>query len=165
MEEVKRQRNSFVDMGLVVALSAFVCVLIHGLLFGMTWIGMLWMGLAVAYVVMVCWLKCGHGKMKLMTWIFLVLSAAALVGVVVTDDIQRPVMHEYEGVGDTISDYSDRQAEEVEMPVLVSLPEVPDSVAADMSDGGEVAADSMSVDKGENEVEDMERSDTLSNKV
>ena len=82
-----------------------------------------------------------------------------------TDDIQRPVMHEYEGVGDTISDYSDRQAEEVEMPVLVSQPEVSDSVAADMSDGGEVAADSMSVDKGENEVEDMERSDTLSNKV
>ena len=119
MEEVKRQRNSFVDMGLVVALSVFVCVLIHGLLFGMTWIGMLWMGLAVAYVVMVCWLKRGHGKMKLM----------------------------------------------VEMPVLVSQPEVSDSVAADMSDGGEVAADSMSVDKGENEVEDMERSDTLSNKV
>ena len=103
--------------------------------------------------------------MKLMTWIVLVLSAAALVGVVMTDDIQRPVMHEYEGVGDTISDYSDRQAEEVEMPVLVSQPEVADSVAVDMSDGGEVAADSMSVDKGENEVEDMERSDTLSNKI
>ena len=151
------------DMGLVVALSVFVCVLIHGLLFGMTWIGMLWMGLAVAYVVMVCWLKCGHGKMKLMTWIFLVLSAAALVGVVVTDDIQRPVMHEYEGVGDTISDYSDSETEEVEMPAFVSEPVVADSVAADIPDGSEEAGDSTAVDKGENDVEYMERSDTLSN--
>lgn len=65
-------------------------------------------------------------KKKVVTVVFLVFSALALGGAVMMDDNQRPVMHAYEGMGDTIADYADRQTEELEMPVLL-----PDAAPAD----------------------------------
>ncbi len=126
MQEKNRQRNSFVDMGIMVALSVCICMLMQCLLFGPSWLGVMWILMSAAYLLTVWRMNKMLRKKKVVTVVFLVFSALALGGAVMMDDNQRPVMHAYEGMGDTIADYADRQTEEVEMPVLL-----PDAAPAD----------------------------------
>ena len=99
-----QRRNSYSDLGLVVAVSIFICILVKSLLFGFTWIGIVWMILSCTYFY-VSWREPSGSKVvKYSTTFFLVLSAVALIGVFCFDKNARPVMHAFEGTGDTIQD-------------------------------------------------------------
>ncbi len=56
-----QRNNSYRDLGLVVAVCVFVCVLVKSLLFGFTWVGIIWLILSCAYFYIV-WRCSSTGK-------------------------------------------------------------------------------------------------------
>ncbi|MBP3213725.1 MAG: hypothetical protein J6M19_02645 [Bacteroidaceae bacterium] len=132
-----QRRNSYSDLGLTVALSVFVCILVKCLLFGFTWVGIVWLLLACAYFYL-SWRHPSGGKVvRHATTAFLALSAIAIAGVVLFDKNTRPVMHAFEGTGDTIKD-AEVVEEEPIAPIYVPQPE--DTVQEDTLPMEETAA-------------------------
>lgn len=105
-------------MGLVVAVGVFVCVAIKCFLFGLTWINAIWLLVACGYFFATWKLDSESGKMKHATTAFLVLSVVAMVASTVLDQNKRPVMHAFEGKGDTIADYRVKEEVVEEAPVI-----------------------------------------------
>ena len=137
-----QRRNPYSDLGLVVAISIFICILVKSFLFGFTWIGIIWLLLSCAYFY-VSWRGPSEGKVvKHATTIFLVLSAVALIGILLFDKNARPEMHAFEGTGDTIQDAVIVEEEPI-VPIYVMEPgdtivsdtllddETPDSLITD----------------------------------
>ena len=123
-----QRRNSYSDLGLVVALSVFICILVKCLLFGFTWVGIVWLLLACTYFFL-SWRYPSDSKVvKHATTTFLALSVLAVAGVLLFDKNARPVMHAFEGTGDTIKD-AEVVEEEPIVPIYVPQPE--DTVAED----------------------------------
>ena len=117
-----QRRNSYSDLGLVVAISIFICILIKSFLFGFTWIGIIWMLLSCAYFY-VSWRGPSDSKVvKHATTLFLVLSAVALIGILLFDKNAQPEMHAFEGTGDTIQDAVIVEEEPI-VPIYVMEPE------------------------------------------
>ena len=99
-----QRRNPYSDFGLVGAISIFICILVKSFLFGFTWVGIIWILLSCAYFY-VSWCEPSDSKVvKHATTLFLVLSAVALIGILLFDKNARPEMHAFEGTGDTIQD-------------------------------------------------------------
>ena len=117
-----QHRNSYSDLGLTVALSVFVCILVKCLLFGFTWVGIVWLLLACAYFYLSWHHPSGSKVVRHATTAFLALSAIAIAGVVLFDKNTRPVMHAFEGTGDTIKD-AEVVEEEPIAPIYVPQPE------------------------------------------
>ena len=117
-----QHRNSYSDLGLTVALSVFVCILVKCLLFGFTWVGIVWLLLACAYFYLSWRYPSGSKVVRHATTAFLALSAIAIAGVVLFDKNTRPVMHAFEGTGDTIKD-AEVVEEEPIAPIYVPQPE------------------------------------------
>ena len=116
-----QRRNPYSDLGLVVAISIFICILVKSFLFGFTWIGIIWLLLSCAYFY-VSWRGPSEGKVvKHATTIFLVLSAVALIGILLFDKNARPEMHAFEGTGDTIQDAVIVEEEPI-VPIYVMEP-------------------------------------------
>lgn len=116
-----QRRNSYSDLGLVVAISIFICILVKSFLFGFTWIGIIWLLLSCAYFY-VSWREPSDSKVvKHTTTIFLVLSAVALIGILLFDKNARPEMHAFEGTGDTIQDAVIVEEEPI-VPIYVMEP-------------------------------------------
>lgn len=138
-----QRRNPYSDLGLVVAISIFICILVKSFLFGFTWIGIIWLLLSCAYFY-VSWRGPSEGKVvKHATTIFLVLSAVALIGILLFDKNARPEMHAFEGTGDTIQDAVIVEEEPI-VPIYVMEPEdtlVSDTLLADET------PDSLSIDE------------------
>ena len=137
-----QRRNPYSDLGLVVAISIFICILVKSFLFGFTWIGIIWLLLSCAYFY-VSWRGPSEGKVvKHATTIFLVLSAVAIIGILLFDKNARPEMHAFEGTGDTIQDAVIVEEEPI-VPIYVMEPgdtivsdtllddETPDSLITD----------------------------------
>ena len=128
-----QRRNSYSDLGLVVAISIFICILVKSFLFGFTWIGIIWMLLSCVYFY-ISWRGPSEGKVvKHATTLFLVLSAVALIGILLFDKNARPEMHAFEGTGDTIQDAVIVEEEPI-VPIYVMEPEdtlVSDTLLAD----------------------------------
>ena len=137
-----QRRNPYSDLGLVVAISIFICILVKSFLFGFTWIGIIWLLLSCAYFY-VSWREPSDSKVvKHTTTIFLVLSAVALIGILLFDKNARPEMHAFEGTGDTIQDAVIVEEEPI-VPIYVMEPgdtivsdtllddETPDSLITD----------------------------------
>lgn len=123
-----QRRSSYSDLGLVVAVSIFICILVKSLLFGFTWIGILWMLLSCAYFY-VSWREPSESKVvKHSTTLFLVFSALAFIGVLLFDKNARPEMHAFEGTGDTIQDAAIVEEEPI-APIYVMEPE--DTIMSD----------------------------------
>ena len=117
-----QRRNSYSDLGLVVAVSIFICILVKSFLFGFTWIGIVWILLSCAYFY-VSWRYPSDSKVvKHSTTLYLVLSAVALIGILLFDKNARPVMHAFEGTGDTIQDVKVVEEEPI-APIYVMEPE------------------------------------------
>lgn len=116
-----QRRNPYSDLGLVVAISIFICILVKSFLFGFTWIGIIWLLLSCAYFY-VSWRERSDSKVvKHTTTIFLVLSAVALIGILLFDKNARPEMHAFEGTGDTIQDAVIVEEEPI-VPIYVMEP-------------------------------------------
>ena len=116
-----QRRNPYSDLGLVVAISIFICILVKSFLFGFTWIGIIWLLLSCAYFY-VSWRGPSEGKVvKHATTIFLVLSAVAIIGILLFDKNARPEMHAFEGTGDTIQDAVIVEEEPI-VPIYVMEP-------------------------------------------
>lgn len=128
-----QRRNSYSDLGLVVAISIFICILVKSFLFGFTWIGIIWMLLSCVYFY-ISWREPSDSKVvKHATTLFLVLSAVALIGILLFDKNARPEMHAFEGTGDTIQDAVIVEEEPI-VPIYVMEPEdtlVSDTLLAD----------------------------------
>ena len=137
-----QRRNPYSDLGLVVAISIFICILVKSFLFGFTWIGIIWLLLSCAYFY-VSWREPSDSKVvKHTTTLFLVLSAVALIGILLFDKNARPEMHAFEGTGDTIQDAVIVEEEPI-VPIYVMEPgdtivsdtllddETPDSLITD----------------------------------
>ena len=123
-----QRRNSYSDLGLVVALGVFICILVKCLLFGFTWVGIFCLLLACAYFYL-SWRYPSDSKVvKHATTAFLTLSALSIAGVLLIDKNTRPVMHAFEGTGDTIKD-AEVVEEEPIVPIYVPQPE--DTLAED----------------------------------
>lgn len=117
-----QRRNSYSDLGLVVSVSIFICILVKSFLFGFTWIGIVWILLSCAYFY-VSWRYPSDSKVvKRSTTLYLVLSAVALIGILLFDKNARPVMHAFEGTGDTIQDVKVVEEEPI-VPIYVMEPE------------------------------------------
>lgn len=117
-----QRRNSYSDLGLVVAISIFICILVKSFLFGFTWVGIIWMLLSCVYFY-VSWRRPSDSKVvKHATTLFLVLSAVALIGILLFDKNARPEMHAFEGTGDTIQDAAIVEEEPI-VPIYVMEPE------------------------------------------
>lgn len=138
-----QRRNSYSDLGLVVAISIFICILVKSFLFGFTWIGIIWMLLSCVYFY-ISWREPSDSKVvKHATTLFLVLSTVALIGILLFDKNARPEMHAFEGTGDTIQDAVIVEEEPI-VPIYVMEPEdtlVSDTLLADET------PDSLSIDE------------------
>lgn len=99
-----RRRNSYSDLGLVVAVSVFICVLVKCLLFGFTWVSIVWLVFSCVYFYVSWHYPSNSAVVKHSTTLFLVLSVVAVVSAILFDKNARPVMHAFEGTGDTIQD-------------------------------------------------------------
>ena len=128
-----QRRNSYSDLGLVVAISIFICILVKSFLFGFTWIGIIWMLLSCVYFY-ISWREPSDSEVvKHATTLFLVLSTVALIGILLFDKNARPEMHAFEGTGDTIQDAVIVEEEPI-VPIYVMEPEdtlVSDTLLAD----------------------------------
>ena len=127
-----QRRNSYSDLGLMVSVSIFICILVKSSLFGFTWIGILWMLISCAYFYL-SWREPSDSKLlKHSTTSYLVLSAVFLIGVLMFDKNARPEMHAFEGTGDTIQDAAIVEQEPI-APIYEMQPE--DTLVSDtMSD-------------------------------
>lgn len=99
-----KRRNPFSDLGLVIAISVFICILIKSLLFGITWGSIIWIIISCAYFVISWKFDSQSNVVKHSTTAFLVLSVIAATAVVLFDKKATPQMHAFEGTGDTIQD-------------------------------------------------------------
>ena len=117
-----QRRNSYSDLGLVVAVSIFICILVKSSLFGFPWIGIIWMLISGGYFY-VSWREpSGNKIVKHATTFYLVFSAVALLGVLLFDKNARPEMHAFEGTGDTIQDAVIVEEDPI-VPIYVMEPE------------------------------------------
>lgn len=117
-----QRRNSYSDLGLVVAISIFICIFVKSLLFGFTWIGILWMLISCAYFY-VSWREPSDSKaVKHSTTFYLAISAVFFVGVLMFDKNALPEMHAFEGTGDTIQDAAVVEEEPI-VPIYEMQPE------------------------------------------
>jgi hypothetical protein len=128
-----QRRNSYSDLGLTVAVCVFICILIKSMLFGFTWVGIVWLLLTCAYFY-VSWRHASDSLVvRHSTTGFLVLSVVAITGILLFDHNTRPIMHAFAGTGDTIVD-----------PVVVD--EAPVVSMADIAVDDTLSADSLASD-------------------
>lgn len=155
-----QRRNPYSDLGLIVALSVFICILTKCLLFGFTWVSIVWLILSCAYFY-VSWRFPSSGKVvKHSTTFFLLISVIAVAGILLFDKNARPVMHAFEGTGDTIQDAVIVEEEPI-VPIYVPQPE--DTVQQDTLEQEEVFTDSLLNNQISNNTNDAQtaESDTL----
>ena len=140
-----QRRNSYSDLGLVVAVSIFICILVKSLLFGFTWIGIVWMILSCTYFY-VSWREPSDSKVvRHATTFFLILSVVALIGVFMFDKNARPVMHAFEG--DPIVPIYVMEPEDTIMSDTLLLDEMMDSLVLDDEAIGQLPDDSVKSEK------------------
>lgn len=126
-----QHRKPYCDMGLVIAAGIFVCVVIKSLLFGFTWINGLWLLMAIGYFYLSWKLDSHDKKMKHATTAFITLSLVAMFASAMLDQNIRPVMHAFEGRGDTIAEYAVHEEVAEQVPAATIDSVETDSVSAD----------------------------------
>lgn len=148
-----KRRNSYSDLGLVISLSVFVCILSKCLMFGFTWAGIVWLSLTLAYFV-VSFMFPSDGKIvKHSTTAYLIISVVVACSLILFDRKATPELHAFAGTGDTIQD---AQIIEEAPPVEEYVPYVPDTTAVDTTkiDTAAVHSDTQTdIPEAENAVE------------
>lgn len=130
------KRNSYADLGLVVAVAVFVIVLVKSLIFGLSWASLPCFVFTLAYFGMSLRCKSDGAVMKHATTVYLVLMLLLVVSVVLFDKNARPKMHAFEGAAvDTLVE-EEFVVEDRDIPVEII---VPDTLDADTLDADTLA--------------------------
>lgn len=97
------KREPYSDLGLIVAVAAFIIMIVKSLLFDLSWSAIVWTCITVGYFVISYKYTSDSKTVKRATTAYLVLSVIALVSLVVFDKNARPKIHAFEGAAtDTI---------------------------------------------------------------
>lgn len=132
----------------MVAIGIFICILIKSMMFGFTWVGIVWLLLSCVYFY-VSWRYASSSRVvRHSTTGFLFLSVVAIMGILLFDRNTRPVMHAFEGTGDTIADLVVMDEDPV-MPMAAIM-------SVDTLEADTLAADSVSMDTIINNVSSSE---------
>ena len=133
MSDEKKIRNSFADLGLIVAVTLIIVTIIRCLIFGIDWEGCLWIILAAAYCFVSHKYDSQSKTVKHSTTVFLALTVLSLTAMVFIDRKPQPKMHAFEGARqDTIPEEEFIQKEEPQLPELEKdTMEVVDTLAID----------------------------------
>ncbi len=125
MSEEKKKRNSYADLGLVIAVTIIIVMILRCLMFGITWEDIFWIVLSSAYCAISYKFDSESKVIKHSTTAFLLLSVIATAAIVVIDRKPQPKMHAFEGAKeDTIAEEQFIQKEEPVLPELEKDTEV-----------------------------------------
>jgi hypothetical protein len=91
------KRNSYADLGLVVAVAVFIILLIKSSIFGLSWFSLVCLVLTVAYFAISYFNSSHSSVVRRATTAYLLLMLFSLVGVVLFDKNAHPKMHAFEG--------------------------------------------------------------------
>lgn len=105
MADKANKRNSFVDLGLTIAVTIIVIVIIRSLIFGISWEDGFWIILAAAYCAVSYKYDSESPVVKKLTTAFLTLTGVSIVAMLIIGRKPQPTMHAFEGAStDTIAE-------------------------------------------------------------
>ncbi len=101
---IRKQRSPYADLGLLISVSVVICLTIKSILFEVTLVSVIWLLIAVLYVVASVLLPSRCKLMKYLTTVLLASSALSIVGLTFFDRPAIPKMVEYhtEALNDTV---------------------------------------------------------------
>ncbi|MBQ9363546.1 MAG: hypothetical protein IJT97_09050 [Bacteroidaceae bacterium] len=149
------KRNSYADLGLVIAVTVFVIVLIKSLIFGLSWASIACLVFTIAYFVVSALRKSDDALVKWTTTAYLLFMLLFIITVVLFDKNAHPKMHAFEGAAiDTVQE-EEFVVEDKEIPVEIIQS---DTIEADTLTNDTIQAES--VPEPSEPVEPTEPSDT-----
>ena len=102
---MNNKRNPYADVGLIVAIAAFIIMLVKMLIFGISWAAATCFILTIIYFSVSFRYKSDSKTVRNSTTAYLVLLAATVACVVLFDKNTRPKMHAFEGAAvDTLQE-------------------------------------------------------------
>jgi hypothetical protein len=117
------KRNSYADLGLVIAVSVFVIVLVKSLIFGLSWASIACIVFTIAYFVVSALKKSDDVLVKRATTAYLLFMLLFVVSVLLFDKNARPKMHAFEGAAvDTVQE-EEFVVEDKEIPIEIVQPD------------------------------------------
>lgn len=122
------RRNPYADMGLVIAISVLIIMLVKSLLFGFSWGAIIWLIIVVIYLVLSVKFHSRSKVVKIATTVFLLLSIISVCLVTLFDKNTRPKMPAFQK--------AEEDTVKIEEPVVVEPePIIPivDTVVVDTS--------------------------------
>lgn len=126
------KRNPYADLGLVVAIAAFIITLIRCFLFGLSWASIACLAFTVVYLLLSALKRSDTSIVRRATTAYLLLMFLTLVCVVLFDKNATPKMHAFEGAAvDTVQEEEFVVAEK-DIPVEIIRP---DTLQADTLSG------------------------------
>jgi len=142
------KRNSYADLGLVVAVAVFAIVVVKSLIFGLSWASIACMVFTLAYMGVSVWWKSDSAAMRHATTAYLVSMLLFVVSAVLFDKNARPKMHAFEGAAvDTLVE-EEFVVEDRDIPVEVILP---DTTETDTLEADTLAVDALPAEEAEGE--------------
>lgn len=135
MSEDKKKRNSYADVGLMIAITVLIVEVIKSLLFEIEW-DAIWIVLAIAYCAVSYKYDSESKTIKNCTTAFLCLSALVFASIIVFDRNVQPKMHAFEGAKkDSIAEEEFIQKKEPELTTLIEdTTEVVDTLALEQEE-------------------------------
>lgn len=91
------KRNPYSDLGLIVAVAAFIIMVLKSLIFDFSWGAIAWILITMGYFVLSYRYDSYSRIIRRATTFYLLLSAVVLVSVVLFDKNARPKIHAFEG--------------------------------------------------------------------
>lgn len=99
------KRNPYSDLGLIVAVAAFIIMIVRSLIFSFSWGAITWIVITIAYFVLSYRYDSFSTVVKRATTFYLSLSIIVLLSVVLFDKNARPKIHAFEGAAtDTVEE-------------------------------------------------------------
>lgn len=117
------KRNSYADLGLVIAVSVFIIVLVKSMIFGLSWASIACIVFTIAYFVVSALKKSDDVLVKRATTAYLLFMLLFVVSVLLFDKNARPKMHAFEGAAvDTVQE-EEFVVEDKEIPIEIVQPD------------------------------------------
>lgn len=122
---IHKQRAPYADLGLLIAVSVVICLTIKSILFEVTLVSVIWLLIAVLYVVASFLLPSKCKLIKYLTTVLLISSVLAIVGLTFFDRPAIPKMVEYhtESLKDTVVE-SNKYVVKTPPPPVIDTTEV-----------------------------------------
>lgn len=91
------KRNPYSDLGLIVAVAAFIIMILKSLIFDFSWGAIAWILITIGYFVLSYRYDSHSHIVKRATTFYLALSVIVFVSVILFDKNARPKIHAFEG--------------------------------------------------------------------